>query len=254
MTKDGKILFCGGNMDNTFRVIVLDQPNNRQHYPLQAHKGKVTCLSLSETDRYLVTGSEDTTMHLWELNDLKKNPRQTVLNHIIHVLYGHNDPVTCVVVSEDLNSVISGSLGLCIIHTLSKGEYVRHIRLNDEKIYQITLDPMSGHFLLYSETSGLSLYTINGRLLLNKDTNERLHSIFLSHDGNYIITGGNKNRLVVRSLHQLEIVHKKHIGSIYSMATFGDKFMAIGLEKEFSFIFRIKGTEDNSSEEVVKDL
>jgi len=157
------------------------------------------------------------------------------------------------VVSEDLNSVISGSLGLCIIHTLSTGEYVRHIRLNEDSIDLLTIDPMSGHFILFSKTSSsLSLYTINGRLLIRKDTNERLHIMLLSHDGNYIITGGNKNRMVVRSLHQLDIVNKKITGSISSMALFGDRFMAIGLEKDFSFIFRNKGLED--TDEVVKDL
>jgi len=254
MTKDARILFSGGNMDNSFRVLLLDQPNNRQHYPSVAHKGRVTCISLSENDKYLVTGSEDTTLHLWELNDIKKNPRSTILKHILHVLYGHTEPVSCVVVSEDLNIVISGSLGLCIIHNLSKGEYVRHIRLKGESIDLVTLDPLSGHFIMYSKTSlCFRLYTINGRLLIRKDTNEHIHTMFLSHDGNYIITGGNKNRIVVRSLHQLEIVNKKHIGTIHSMAMFGDKFMALGLDKEFSFIFRIKGLEDNP-EEVVKDL
>lgn len=54
----------------------------------------------------------------------------------LHVLSGHGDTVTCVAVNLDADIVVTGSAdGTCIIHTLSRGQYVRTIDIRDRLFY-----------------------------------------------------------------------------------------------------------------------
>ncbi len=47
----------------------------------------------------------------------------------LHILYGHENVVTCVVVNTELDVALSSSKdGTCIVHTARKGNYVRTIR------------------------------------------------------------------------------------------------------------------------------
>jgi len=60
----------------------------------------VTCIASSAQNNVLVTGSRDTTVMIWHLQLDKSKP---VLDRPTHVLYGHDDEVTCVAVSVDLD-------------------------------------------------------------------------------------------------------------------------------------------------------
>ena len=81
------------------------------------HFGLVTCLARSEcnitSDCYIASGSEDCTVLLWHWNARAQSivgeadtptPRA--------VLTGHDQPVSCVVISAELGLVLSGSSGM----------------------------------------------------------------------------------------------------------------------------------------------
>lgn len=88
------------------------------------HYGVVTCLSRSEcnitSDCYIASGSADCTVLLWHWNARSQTvvgegevptPRAT--------LTGHEQPVSCVVISAELGLVVSGSLGQSYASDLS---------------------------------------------------------------------------------------------------------------------------------------
>jgi len=213
LSKDGKLLFSGGHWDNSLRVSVLDREVSGVGWyqeTVQSHKGRITCLSLSEDFGIpcLVTGSEDTTLHVWELLSRSRDRSRHVFDpRPKHILYGHNDHVLAVVASTELNVVISTSPGLVVIHNLRKGEYIRRIvigrrRKNDKGersgqktllLSHLVLDTKNeGSFVVYSSnTETLYKYSINGKKLLpSKDIESSIVRMMISRDGKYLITGG----------------------------------------------------------------
>ncbi len=68
-----------------------------------------------------------------------------------HILYGHDDEVTCVAVNSDLDVVVSGSKdGSCIIHTLKRGRYVRSIYPPDSGPLRWVGISSTGNIVTYS--------------------------------------------------------------------------------------------------------
>jgi WD40 repeat protein len=192
------------------------------------HKDKVTCCTICECDEYLVTGSRDTTVIIW-------NVASSSTATIVHILYGHDDVVTCVAVNNDLDMVLSGSHdGSMIVHSLRGGNYIRSIRHPND--YPITLISISsvqqsytvngklntnlipfstgyrstqvGNIIMYSaRDSKLYLYNMNGTLLVDKHSPELITAMIL-WDNEYVIVGGEQGSVRVLTLHDLEVVKK----------------------------------------------
>lgn len=59
------MLISGGHWDNTVKIVPVDHPTHVQS--LFGHKDKITCLCLTEDGKFLVTGSDDTTVLVWHM-------------------------------------------------------------------------------------------------------------------------------------------------------------------------------------------
>ena len=106
VSADGRYLFTCGYWDRAVKCSSL--ADGRSVQSLRAHTDVVSCLALTADGAALVTGSRDTTLMVWMLHErgrgaslaappLPEKPR--------HVLHGHDDEVTCVVASSELNTV-----------------------------------------------------------------------------------------------------------------------------------------------------
>ena len=83
------------------------------------HFGLVTCLARSEcnitSDCYIASGSEDCTVLLWHWNARAQSiVGEAEMPTPRAVLTGHDQPVSCVVISAELGLVLSGSSGMYI--------------------------------------------------------------------------------------------------------------------------------------------
>jgi len=245
-TKDGRFLVSGGHWDNSVRVTNVEQSSTSYVQSLLYHKGRVTCLSLTEDEgsTFLVTGSEDTTILIWELRWRDKKP-QMIFEVPRHVLYGHNDQITAVVANAELGVVLSTSLGVVVVHDLRKGEYLRKVMINfsgkkelegGPVLSLLALDPkFTGNFVVYSKsTSTLYSYSINGVCLSIKDVAETINAMFITKDGKYLITGGMHGSIVIRNLHDLESVSAiKNQTPVYSLCMAGQACLIAGMAGEF---------------------
>lgn len=106
------------------------------------HYGVVTCLSRSEcnitSDCYIASGSADCTVLLWHWNARSQTvvgegevptPRAT--------LTGHEQPVSCVVISAELGLVVSGSLGQSCAFDFSRSvKQFKYISSDDSYTYR----------------------------------------------------------------------------------------------------------------------
>ncbi|CAM9116037.1 unnamed protein product [Scytosiphon promiscuus] len=127
---EARLLFSGGHWDSSFRVTALD--TGRLVVSIARHRDVVTSLSFADGGvgcRRLVTASRDTTLMVWRVDDTEVDMKPPVSpSSLLHVLYGHDAPVTCVCARAELDAIVSsGDDGTLVIHTLWGGEYVRTI-------------------------------------------------------------------------------------------------------------------------------
>ena len=66
---------------------------------LAGHINSVTCVAISQDGKYVISGSYDKTINVWNLEEKRKE----------FSLTGHREGVTCVAISQDGKYVISGS-------------------------------------------------------------------------------------------------------------------------------------------------
>lgn len=122
-----RLLFSGGHWDCSFRVTALD--TGRLVVSIARHRDVVMSLSLTDGGHgccRLVTSSKDTTLMVWKVDPGREPPVSA--SSLLHVLYGHDTPITCVCASAALDAIVSsGEDGTLVVHTVWRGEYVRTI-------------------------------------------------------------------------------------------------------------------------------
>jgi hypothetical protein len=216
------------------------------------HKDLISCMAMCEQDSVLVTGSHDTTVIIWEtqLEPTDKSDDSLTAGAALgaaanmtcwikmqprHILYGHDDILTCLAVDADLDVVISGSRdGTCIVHTLRQGRYIRSIRHPcNGPIDLIALSHETGHMVMYSKADlQVHLFSINGKHVHSIDTCDVLHCLKI-HDSKYVMYGGEKGIVWVRKLHNMKLVAKfdtESRSAVKSLAVSPDeRFVFIGL-------------------------
>ncbi|CAA6657804.1 unnamed protein product [Spirodela intermedia] len=214
-------LISCGNWENSFQVISLH--DGRTVQSVRQHKDVVSCVSVTSDGSILATGSYDTTVMLWNVFRGRSNEKrvwtaqtqfpqkdQVIDESPFHILCGHDDIITCLFVSTELDIVISGSKdATCVFHTLRDGRYVRSIQHPSGCALSRLVASQSGRVVIYAEDDlSLHLYSVNGKKLASSESNGRLNCIELSSCGEFLVCAGDHGQIVLRSMHSLEVVQR----------------------------------------------
>ncbi|KAK9758397.1 hypothetical protein RND81_01G226800 [Saponaria officinalis] len=226
-------LISCGNWDNSFQVVSL--ADGRVVQSIRRHKDVVSTIAVTSDGSILATGSYDTTVMVWNvcrarLSEKRVRSSQSEVfrkDYIIsetpfHILCGHDDIITCLYVSVELDIVISGSKdGTCIFYTLREGRYVRSLRHPSGSALSKLVVSQHGRIVLYSDDDlSLHLYSINGKHIASSESNGRLNCVELSACGEFLVCAGDQGQIVVRSMASLDIVGKyPGIGKVITALT-----------------------------------
>ncbi|KAK1395990.1 Beach domain-containing protein b [Heracleum sosnowskyi] len=231
-TPENFLISCG-NWENSFQVMSLS--DGRMVQSIRQHKDVVSCVAVTSDGSILATGSYDTTIMLWDVVRARTPERRSRIaptfmprkDHVIaetpfHILCGHDDVITCLYVSAELDAVISGSKdGTCIVHTVREGRYVRSLRNPSGSPLSKLVASRHGQVVFYAdEDLSLHLYSINGKHLATSVCNGRLHCVELSTCGEFLLCAGDQGNILVRSMKSLEVVTKYNgVGKIITSLT-----------------------------------
>ncbi|CAL0327334.1 unnamed protein product [Lupinus luteus] len=220
-TPSENFLISCGNWENSFQVISLS--DGRMVQSIRQHKDVVSCVAVTSDGSILATGSYDTTVMVWEVfrgkstekrirNNQSELPRKNsvIVETPCHILCGHDDIITCLYVSHELDIIISGSKdGTCVFHTLREGRYVRSLRHPSGSPISKLVVSQRGHIVIYADDDlSLHLYSINGKHLAASESNGRLNAVQLSRCGEFLVGAGDHGQIIVRSMNTLEVVKK----------------------------------------------
>nr|XP_028963058.1 BEACH domain-containing protein B isoform X2 [Malus domestica] len=232
-TPSENFLISCGNWENSFQVISLY--DGRMVQSIRQHKDVVSCVAVTSDGSFLATGSYDTTIMVWEVfrgRTQEKRPRNTqtevprkdyvIVQTPFRILCGHDDIITCLYISVDLDMVISGSKdGTCVFHTLQNGRYVRSLRHPSGCALSKLVASRHGRIVFYADDDlSLHLYSINGKHLASSESNGRLNCFELSRCGEFLVCAGDQGQIVVRSMNSLEVIKKYDgVGKIITSLT-----------------------------------
>jgi len=124
-----------------------------------------------------------------------------------HILRGHDDEITCVALSVDLDMCVSGSKDATVaIHTIRQGRYVRSIKHpNRCTIHKLALSSQ-GLIIVYSSGDNfIFVFGINGQSLISTSVGDTLCNIEITRDGELLVTGGKQ--ILIRRLHDLTVIN-----------------------------------------------
>ncbi|XP_061093012.1 neurobeachin-like protein 2 isoform X2 [Conger conger] len=214
VSSDGRLLFSGGHWDCSLRVTALGK--GKLVGRICRHIDVVTCLALDLFGIYLISGSRDTTCIVWQVlqqggfcSGLSPRP--------VQVLCGHDQEVTCVAISTELDMAVSGSKdGTLILHSIRRGQFLRSLRPISEIGVAVRVTELGvgleGHIIAQTAVKGqspgqekccLHLYSVNGRQLASVPLEEQVTALHMAPD--YAIMGTSKGNLQIRDLDTLSL-------------------------------------------------
>lgn len=251
---DNYLILCG-NWENSFQIISLS--DGRIVQSIRQHKDVVSCVAVSSDGSVIATGSYDTTIMIWHAFRGRSNDKRSknasndlstkdyvIIENPSHILCGHDDIITCLFVSTELDIVISGSKdGTCIFHTLREGTYVRSIRHPSGAGLSKLVASQHGRLVFYSDSDlSLHMYSINGKHIASSESNGRLNCMELSCCGEFMVCAGDHGQIVLRSMHSLGVVWR-YDGSgktITSLAVTPEECFLAGTKDGSLIVFSIE--------------
>lgn len=210
ITADNRFILLCGFWDKSFRVYSTDSGKLTQI--VFGHRDVVTCLARSESyiggDCYVLSGSRDATLLLWywngKHNSIGESPG-TEFTTPRAILTGHDCEVTCASVCAELGLVISGCKeGPCLIHSMN-GDLLRTLE-GPERCLRPRLIQSSteGHCIIYYDKGQFCHFTVNGKLLGHMEVEDSIKAMYLSRDGQYLLTGGDGGVISVWQVYNLK--------------------------------------------------
>ncbi|XP_044063306.1 neurobeachin-like protein 2 isoform X1 [Siniperca chuatsi] len=213
VSNDGRLLFSGGHWDCSLRVTQLGK--GKLVGRICRHIDIVTCLALDLCGIYLISGSRDTSCIVWQV--LQQGGFSVGLSpRPVQVLCGHDQEVTCVAISTELDMAVSGSKdGTVIVHTIQRGQFLRTLRPPGDSCVPAQISKlqvgMEGHIVVQTSLKersnrkgeySIHVYSVNGCLLSSFTMEEQVTALHLVSE--YIILGTMQGSLHIRDLCSLD--------------------------------------------------
>ncbi|EFH84643.1 protein kinase domain-containing protein [Ktedonobacter racemifer] len=151
---------------------------------LEGHRYPVRSVSLSRDGHWLVSGSNDNTVRLWEVNS----------GRCVHTFKGHTNIVTSVSLSRDGHWLVSGSKDNTVrLWEVNSGRCVHTFKGHTNIVTSVSLS-RDGHWLVSgSNDNTVRLWEVNsGRCVHTfKGHTNIVTSVSLSGDGRWLVSGSN---------------------------------------------------------------
>ncbi|GLV38693.1 uncharacterized protein CBL_05692 [Carabus blaptoides fortunei] len=166
--------------------------SNQLVHTFKGHSGKVICMAITKQSQYLLTGSEDTSIIVWDLKALTLHLR----------IYEHIAPVLCVT-SALSNSVIvsGGDDSSIIIMSLANGKVVMKIDHHRGSVTSVKVTSAGDVLVSGSHDRTVCLWSLETFTLLNTiSLVAAITMIDVSADSVFLLAACSDNNLYLRTL------------------------------------------------------
>jgi len=131
------------------------------------HEGKITCITVSDDGRILITGGVDTVVGVYKVSRITHSRKFEHLSN----LSCHQGAITCLAVSRSYSIIVSGSEDkTCVIWDLNRLLYLRQLpkgSCHEQPISSVAINDITGEIATCSGTI-INIWSVNGELLISK--------------------------------------------------------------------------------------
>jgi WD40 repeat protein len=149
---------------------------------LQGHTKRVTAVALSSDDRRVVSGSEDHTLRVWDLES----------GQTIRTLQGHTSAVTALALSSDGRRAVSGSEDHTLrVWDLESGQIICTLEGHMDSVNAVALSSDGRRVISGSEDHTLRVWDLESGQTLRtlQGHTKRVIAVALSSDGRRVVSG-----------------------------------------------------------------
>lgn len=177
-------------------IIILDAITGNQTATLSGHTDWVRSLIFSLDGGLLVSGSDDKTVNLWDV--------QT--GGVVKTFYGHTNSVSSVSISTDCTRIASGSYDQAVyVWNIQSGECHQSINLQHEVDY-VGFSPTKSRYLISISGNKVQQWDINGN---QAGPTYNASKIAFSHNSQFALC--NENRVTIQNSDSGAIVTEFHL-------------------------------------------
>jgi WD40 repeat protein len=181
------------------------------------HSNTVTSVCVSSDNRYIVSGSWDMTIKVWELEtgDLK------------HTLQGHSNLVNSVFVSSDNRHIVSGSADMTIkVWELETGDLKHTIQGHSDIVTSVFVSSDRRYTVSGSDDKSIKVWELEtGDLKYTLQGHSKgVNSVFVSSDSRYIASASYDETIKIWDLETGDLKHtlQGHSECVYSVCASSD--------------------------------
>ncbi|MDX4061090.1 caspase family protein [Aliarcobacter skirrowii] len=237
------------NLDKT-KCHELDKTTDIKYNPdcldknINGHNKDVNSIAISSDNKYIVSGSHDATVKLWEINSGK----------LLKTFTGHNLGVLSVAISSDNKYIVSGSLDNRIkLWEINSGKLLKTFTGHKSIVKSVAISSDSKYIVSGGDDNRIKLWEINSGKLLKTFTghNRSVYSVVISSDNKYIVSGSQDATVKLWEINSGKLLKTftGHQGAVYSVAISRDgRYLVSG-----SWDYGVKLWEINSGK-ILKTL
>ncbi|KAL1138690.1 hypothetical protein AAG570_008752 [Ranatra chinensis] len=195
--------------------------SNTQVHTFKGHSGAVLCMAITKQSQYLITGSEDTSIIVWDLKTLELKLR----------IYEHIASVLCVTLALGNSVIVSGGEDSRIIVTsLKTGDVVVKIDHHRGPVTALNVTPQGDILISGSSDKSVCLWELENFTLLNSiNVPSPVSMLAITDDSVFLLVACEDNQLYLHTLATGTEIHclRGHKAKIVSITLAGDNQRAV---------------------------
>ncbi len=168
------------------------------------HTAAVTCIEITNDNKFIVTGSRDKFIRVWDIETGK----------VIFLLKGHDDDINCLTISEDNNYIVSGADDHKVkVWNLHSGKLVKSFDAHSASITSVAISHDNELIISGSKDFTIKGWNVNkNKEVFSLDQNdEMISSVFINSDFNTITSVSTDNVLKQWDLETCKLLKEQNI-------------------------------------------
>ncbi len=235
---------------STILIIASITLNAQESYPLETiiqkgHLKYVTCAAFSPNSKFIVTGSYDNTIKLWDLESAKE----------IRSFNQHTDRIKSIVFSPDGNKILSTSGdNTAIIFDILTGKVLQTFTIDAESLVKAVFSPDGNKVLTMNNRDETKVWDIaTGKEIgtYSKSFKSSIQPTWYSPDGKKLLSFVDYKQAKIVDIESKKDLFFLDFDKTFSMTFSPDgKYIALGSAKLFAKVFNSEtGKEINRFED-----
>ncbi|MBA2747736.1 MAG: protein kinase [Tatlockia sp.] len=184
---------------------------SQQPSTFMGHAGAVNTVVVSPNGKTIISGSDDNTLRIWDLNSQK----------LLRTLKGHTDWVYAVAISADSQTIVSGSKDKTLKLWRSSGQLTRTLTGHTSYINSVAISPDATKIASGSYDKTVKLWNLRtGQVDNLKGHSREVLAVAISADGKKIVSSSVDRTIIIWNLATLKAQStlRGHRGDVNAIA------------------------------------